>query len=478
MTEADERGRRADLWEAGADERERLADERERLADEREALANERERLADREERAQDEREAARAASALEAGAAEDAAEAAATEAAVRRAEAAVRRAENELERARASATRLRARAALRVARGERAASARQAARIVDAEESAWLADRRDFVAAERDHQADERDDLADRREESAARRERLADERERELLDREQQLNRLRPAARRRAGRDRADAEAHAEGERQRERAAAGRRAAAEDRARAAAAWGPRAYGPMLLAAFAPLARQLFADDNLPDVLAQVLKFTVGAVAGCDRASVTLHQHGQVVGTVTTDAVAAELDEIQFATGIGPAPEAMEGEQPVYVADLTAVPRWPVLAATAAEVGVSSALCYGLCVHRPAQWSALGTLTLYGATPDAFSDDDHEFGSILAAYVGIAVAMARRRSEVERREAALHRALSTRDVIGQAKGVLMERQRLSAGDAFDLLRRVSQRLNRKLADVARQLAETGELPT
>jgi GAF domain-containing protein len=126
----------------------------------------------------------------------------------------------------------------------------------------------------------------------------------------------------------------------------------------------------------------------------------------------------------------------------------------------------------------VSSVLSYGLCVQRPAQWSPLGALTLYGATADAFSDDDHEFGSILAAYVGIAVALDRRRNEVDRREAALHRALSTRDIIGQAKGILMERRRLPAGDAFDLLRRVSQRLNRKLADVAEQLAETGELPS
>ena len=51
------------------------------------------------------------------------------------------------------------------------------------------------------------------------------------------------------------------------------------------------------------------------------------------------------------------------------------------------------------------------------------------------------------------------------------------RDLIGQAKGILMERQRLSAGDAFDLLRRASQRLNRKLIDVAEHLTETGEMP-
>jgi AmiR/NasT family two-component response regulator len=74
-------------------------------------------------------------------------------------------------------------------------------------------------------------------------------------------------------------------------------------------------------------------------------------------------------------------------------------------------------------------------------------------------------------------VATAHRRGEVDHREAALHRALSTRDVIGQAKGILMERQRLSAGDAFDLLRRASQRMNRKLVDVAEHLTETGEMP-
>ena len=304
-----------------------------------------------------------------------------------------------------------------------------------------------------------------------------------RKLLYRERHLDELRPIGRRakvrpRARRDQADRQARADGERQRQRAAAGRRAAADDRARAAAVWGPEAYGPMLLAAFAPLARRLFGNDDLRDVLAQVLKFTVGAVAGCDRAGVTLCQHGRVVDTVTSDAVAAELDDTQLATSIGRAPEAMDSKQPLYVTDLTAVPRWPVLAATAAELGVSSALCFGLCVHRPTQWSALGASTLYSATPDAFSDDDHEFGSILAAYVRIAVNMARRRDEVDRREAALHRGLSTGDVIGQAKGIVMERQRMSAGDVFDLLRRVSPRLNRKLADVAQQLAETGELPT
>ncbi|GIF00454.1 GAF and ANTAR domain-containing protein [Paractinoplanes rishiriensis] len=472
-----ERQWRADLWESGADERERLADERERLADEREALADQRERLADRQEQTLDRRAADRATRAATTGEADDADEAAGSAAAVRRAEAAVQRAEAELARTRQAAARVGARAGVRAAHAERAARAREEHESVDAGESAWLADRRDFVAVERDALATDRDEVADDRDETAALRERLADERERGLLDREPRLARPVPRLRgARLGADpAADPKARAAGER--ERAAAARRAAAHDRVRAAAAWGPQPYGPMLLAGFAPLARQLFDSDDLSAMLAPVLKFTAEAVAGCHCASVTLVQHGRVADTVTSDASAAELDEVQFATGTGPALEAMYGEQPVHVPDLPAARHWPVLAATAAELGVAGALSYGLYVRRPAQWSALGAFTLYAATPDAFSDDDHDFGSILAAYLAVAIATARRQDAVDRREAALHRALSTRDIIGQAKGILMERQRLSPGEAFDQLRRASQRLNRKLIDVAQQLTETGEIP-
>jgi ANTAR domain len=471
--------KRADLWEAGADERQRLADERELLADEREELANERDRLADRQEQALDRREADRTAQT----ASDDAGERA-TEAALRRAEAAVRRAEAELERTQQTAARIRARAARSVAASERTINARRAKEAGEGDEQAWLADRRDFVAAERDRLADERDTVADRRDDSAERRERRADDRDRDLMARERRFDQARPAGRRArmplaAGRDAApDRDARAEGQRQRERAAAGRRDAAQERAQAAATWGPQQYGPMLLASFAPLGRQLFGNENLPEVLAQVLKFTVGAVAGCDCASISLYRPGPVIDTVPSDAVAAELDGIQFATGIGPGPEATQSPNPVYAPDLGSSQRWPVLAASAAQLDVCSALSHGLFVHRPAQWSALGAFTLYSATPDGFSEEDQEFSSIVAAYVAVAVAMDQRRDEVERREAALHRGLSTRDVIGQAKGILMERQHLSAGDAFDLLRRVSQRLNRKLADVAQHLAETGEMPS
>jgi hypothetical protein len=479
---SEDRMGRTDLWEAGADERERLADERERLADEREALAGERERLADRHNYLLDHREVDQ----MRPVSPDELADAEVTEAqaALRRAEAGARRAEAELLRARQKAARVAARVARHAADSSRAAASQHRARTVDAEESAWLADRRDFVAAERDELAAERDEIADERDHTAGLRERLADDRERIGLERERRLDERRRSSGRPGAtwastgpEHAAQAGRRADRERLRDAAAARRRAAAQDRSRTSASWRPHAYGPTLVASFAQLARQLFGSDNLAAVLPQVLKFTTCAVAGCDWASVTLWRHGRVIDTLSSDAVAAELDDMQFGTGIGPAAEALQSESPVHVPDLADSQRWPVLAATAAQFGVGSCLSNGLFVRQPAQWSPLGTFTLYSATPAAFSDEDQEFCSILAAYLAVAVAMAHRREEVDHREAALHRGLSTRDVIGQAKGILMERQRLSAGDAFDLLRRASQRLNRKLVDVAEHLTETGEMP-
>jgi hypothetical protein len=477
-----ERTSRADLWAAGADERERLADERERLADEREALADERERLADRHDYLLDGRE-----NELPTHVSPDAlaeAEMVEAQAALNRAEAGAQRAEAELLRARQRAARVAARGARSTAGGTRAAAADQAEQTVDAEERAWQADRRDFIAAERDDLADERDKIADERDETAGLRERLADERERVALERERRIDQ-----RRRSGgpagaawpppgqEHAAHAGRRADSRRLRAAAAARRQAAAHERSRTGAWWAPQAYGPTLVASFAELARQLFGSNDVAGVIPQVLKFTTGAVAGCDWASVTLWRHGQIVDVVSSDPVAAELDDVQFGAGTGPTAEALQSERPVYAPDLALSPRWPVLAATAAQLGAASCLSYGLFVHQPAQWSPLGTFSLYSATPAGFSDEDQEFGSILAAYLAVAVALAHRLGEVDRREAALHRALSTRDVIGQAKGILMERQRLSAGDAFDLLRRASQRLNRKLVDVAEHLTQTGEIP-
>jgi len=475
-----ERARRGDLWEGAADERERLADERESVADEREWLADERDRLID-----QREHELDRLARALADQGVDAQAELAAVRAAVRRAEPGLGRAAEELARVRQAAARTEARALRGRAARDRGAAARGLEGVEDREEQAWLLDRRDFVAAERDRLADEREGSADRRDLGADAREDLADDRERELLEREQILRtgqapggragvlRLTPGA------DRSGAMTRRAGERDRRtRAAEGRHEATRDRRAAAAHWGPQPYGPQLVASFAELALRLFGAEDPALALAQVLDYAVAAVPGCDGAALTLWRHTSVFDSLATSPAGATLDNIQYVNGEGPAFQAMTDGTPVHVPDLAHDPRWPALAAAAASLGVGEVLCYGLVVQGERTGSALGSLTLSSATEGAFGEDELEFGTLLSSYLAVAVATVQRGADIDRREAALHRALSTRDVIGQAKGILMERQGLSAPEAFDVLRRASQRLNLRLTDIAERLAQTGRLPT
>ena len=101
---------------------------------------------------------------------------------------------------------------------------------------------------------------------------------------------------------------------------------------------------------------------------------------------------------------------------------------------------------------------------------SNLGALNLYARRPRAFGEESEDVGLVLAAHAAVALAGAQH-------EQNLQRAVSSRDTIGQAKGILMERHKLTADQAFDVLARVSQELNRKLVDIARELAETGAVP-
>lgn len=98
-----------------------------------------------------------------------------------------------------------------------------------------------------------------------------------------------------------------------------------------------------------------------------------------------------------------------------------------------------------------------------------LGALNLYAYEPDAFTDDSEHVGLLFAAHAAVAFAGAQKQDH-------LLRAMTTRGVIGQAMGILMERYQLTGDKAFQLLVRVSQHHNRKLTDIAEELIRTGEL--
>ena len=100
-----------------------------------------------------------------------------------------------------------------------------------------------------------------------------------------------------------------------------------------------------------------------------------------------------------------------------------------------------------------------------------LGALNLFGNDVGVFDAESERIGALVAAHAAVAVAGSQQVSQ-------LTLALDTRDLIGQAKGILMERYKITAQQAFLLLSRASSELNIKLRDVAERLTVSGEMTT
>jgi len=148
-------------------------------------------------------------------------------------------------------------------------------------------------------------------------------------------------------------------------------------------------------------------------------------------------------------------------------------GLDSVYVDDLTDSPTWPRFGPLAAQAGLRSALAYRLFAGP----ETLGALLMYARLPGAFNATDRAQGLIFATHASMALSVARSQATERGRTTNLQTALLSREIIGQAQGILMERERITADQAFDLLRRSSQHLNLKLRDVAQELVDTGAVP-
>jgi len=226
------------------------------------------------------------------------------------------------------------------------------------------------------------------------------------------------------------------------------------------------------LTASFAETARALFSAGGVTNTLQLVVDLAEATVEGCDYAGIFLREGDAIVTPVQTDPLVIEIDRLQKETGEGPCLDAVERGETYYAGDLSDEPRWGRFGPLATALGVRSLLALSM----PSNGTP-GALNLYARYPQAFGAVDRARALILASLAGVAVSSARSHEDEERRADNLHAALATREIIGQAQGILMERERISAEQAFDILRRASQHLNRKLGDIAKDLVDTGERP-
>ncbi|HEU5474185.1 MAG TPA: ANTAR domain-containing protein [Actinophytocola sp.] len=225
----------------------------------------------------------------------------------------------------------------------------------------------------------------------------------------------------------------------------------------------------------FAGLTQTLLQARTVDDVLHRVAAAARSSIAGADMVSLTLRlQNGGYTTPVVTDPAAARLDELQYRTNRGPAIDATRtsGQGVAMSDDLSADPRWPEVGRAAAEVGVGAVLCTGILPDSDPP--RFGALNIYSRRPLGLVDADQDIALLLATHAALALATTQARTAGQLREAQLREALDSRDVIGQAKGILMVRRGISAEEAFEVLRHRSQELNVKLAEVARSLATDG----
>ena len=201
-------------------------------------------------------------------------------------------------------------------------------------------------------------------------------------------------------------------------------------------------------------------------ELVTRVVGETTRLVPAARDAGVIVVGAGRSLETIfVTGPVPRRLDELQMHADTGPCLTAARKQIVVRMHDIAADTRWATFREAARSCDVASMLCVPLYVDD----QLFGTLSLYGNAPDAFRDGAESIARMLATLCAIALADTRRRERLER-------ALANRDLIGQAKGVLMVRHGLQAEEAFAMLRAHSQRTNTKLVALAEKVVETGGL--
>jgi GAF domain-containing protein len=214
-------------------------------------------------------------------------------------------------------------------------------------------------------------------------------------------------------------------------------------------------------------LARALHVEDaRLEPTLKAIATSATAAHPAARDAGIILLVRGRLTPQAVTGRAPQILDLRQQETGEGPCIEAARTQQVIIVSDTRNDARWPGFCAAAQARRVGSMLCVPLWAGQ----RRLGALSLYASAPASFSQHDVKLIELFATLAALALAEAQRAEQ-------LREAITSRDLIGQAKGMLMERFRISDEAAFSTLARVSQSLNLKLTAVARHLIETGELP-
>lgn len=216
-----------------------------------------------------------------------------------------------------------------------------------------------------------------------------------------------------------------------------------------------------------ADAALEMARRPSVPTTVDRAVQLALDIIVPCDAAAISLFEDNKASTVAASEEAIRHVVEQQFHLGAGPAVSAYALRKPVYSPDLAGDSRWPEFGALMCDqVGLMCAYAVPLAVQE----KPVGVLGVYGKKVHAFDEDDRTTTEVVATHAAVAVAESIGQQQLET-------ALTSRTVIGQATGVVMERWSLDAAAAFSVLRRLSQTHNLKIRDIATHIVETGQLP-
>jgi GAF domain-containing protein len=227
----------------------------------------------------------------------------------------------------------------------------------------------------------------------------------------------------------------------------------------------------PRMRAALDELGHLLLAAEDTQSVLQKVVDLVQQVMPQGAEASITLLRDQQATTAAFSGQLALQLDEMQYGQGYGPCLDAALGGHLVEIVDGHTEGRWPAYVSMFLEHGALSSIA----VPVPAPQLAAG-LNVYAPTARAFTDDDRRAVVEFAGYAGVALTNMDTLEDARELAQNLQTAMESRSVIEQAKGILIERHKVTADQAFRLLVEASMHTNRKVRDLAEDLVITGEL--
>jgi GAF domain-containing protein len=226
--------------------------------------------------------------------------------------------------------------------------------------------------------------------------------------------------------------------------------------------------YATALRATMSELTAHFSQPTDIVTTLGRVTSAAVQLIDGVDYADVLLIAEPDTFRSVAaTDQIATELDDVQQRFHEGPCLDAAIKDIVTVSNDLSDDDRWPRFAKSAIAAGVHGMQSFRLYTHN----DRMGALNLFARERNVFTAEVEALAALLATQAAVALI-------AEDKQLQFRSALASRDVIGQAKGMIMERFHVDALRAFELLKKLSQDSNTRLVEVATELVSRGPTPT